>query len=270
MATRPWLLKMSVLCFGSCLWSLWRRLFAKWIQWGLAPRFLPLDGWATFSPACWGSNVICHAFHLLPARKKGRKYLGKFLSSIVGGRDCCCCRVIFIHKENPKSYGISATETCVTLGFVHHSSGGLRWGILYLTLGRMISALFMQNRYFENPQVIPENTVPPPEMVGMITTIAVKVNPEREDSETRTVSFFFFFQFCFVFIPVFCTGWRKTMSYTDFLRIFLVYLRGFFSKHWRRFKVAHVCVPARASLILWAALKCWTALLLTVGAEIKW
>jgi hypothetical protein len=24
-------------------------------------------------------------------------------------------------------------------------------------------------------------------MVGMITTIAVKVNPEREDSETRTV-----------------------------------------------------------------------------------
>lgn len=45
----------------------------------------------------------------------------------------------------------------------------------------------MQNRYFENPQGIPENTVPPPEMVGMITTIAVKVNPEREDSETRTV-----------------------------------------------------------------------------------
>lgn len=36
--------------------------------------------------------------------------------------------------------------------------------------------------------MIPENTVPPPEMVGMITTIVVKVNPEREDSETRTVS----------------------------------------------------------------------------------
>lgn len=29
--------------------------------------------------------------------------------------------------------------------------------------------------------------MPPPEMVGMITTVAVKVNPEREDSETRTV-----------------------------------------------------------------------------------
>ncbi|OWK61904.1 Transformation/transcription domain-associated protein [Lonchura striata] len=43
------------------------------------------------------------------------------------------------------------------------------------------------NRYFENPQVIPENTVPTPEMVGMITTIVVKVNPEREDSETRTL-----------------------------------------------------------------------------------
>lgn len=36
--------------------------------------------------------------------------------------------------------------------------------------------------------MIPENTVPTPEMVGMITTIVVKVNPEREDSETRTVS----------------------------------------------------------------------------------
>ncbi|KAH0631954.1 hypothetical protein JD844_019874 [Phrynosoma platyrhinos] len=44
------------------------------------------------------------------------------------------------------------------------------------------------NRYFENPQVIPENTVPTPEMVGMITTIVVKVNPERDDSETRTHS----------------------------------------------------------------------------------
>lgn len=47
--------------------------------------------------------------------------------------------------------------------------------------------MFRQNRYFENPQGVPENTVPPPEMVGMITTVAVKVNPEREDSETRTV-----------------------------------------------------------------------------------
>lgn len=56
-------------------------------------------------------------------------------------------------------------------------------------LGKNISLVLMQNRYFENPQVIPENTVPPPEMVGMITAIAVKVNPEREDSETRTVSF---------------------------------------------------------------------------------
>ena len=35
--------------------------------------------------------------------------------------------------------------------------------------------------------MIPENTVPPPEMVGMVTTIAVKVNPERDDSETRAV-----------------------------------------------------------------------------------
>uniref|UniRef100_A0AAR2M514 Transformation/transcription domain associated protein n=1 Tax=Pygocentrus nattereri TaxID=42514 RepID=A0AAR2M514_PYGNA len=41
-------------------------------------------------------------------------------------------------------------------------------------------------RYFENPQVIAENTVPSPEMVGMITSVMVKTAPEREDSETRT------------------------------------------------------------------------------------
>ncbi|MGH0116977.1 UNVERIFIED_CONTAM: hypothetical protein FKN15_024922 [Acipenser sinensis] len=41
-------------------------------------------------------------------------------------------------------------------------------------------------RYFENPQIVPDNTVPSPEMVGMITCVVVKMNPEREDSETRT------------------------------------------------------------------------------------
>uniref|UniRef100_UPI00358FE8D5 transformation/transcription domain-associated protein-like isoform X3 n=1 Tax=Myxine glutinosa TaxID=7769 RepID=UPI00358FE8D5 len=41
-------------------------------------------------------------------------------------------------------------------------------------------------RYFESPQPIPENMIPPPEMVGMITSLQVKMNPEREDSETRT------------------------------------------------------------------------------------
>jgi hypothetical protein len=35
--------------------------------------------------------------------------------------------------------------------------------------------------------VIAENTVPSPEMVGMITSVLVKTTPEREDSETRTV-----------------------------------------------------------------------------------
>jgi len=44
-----------------------------------------------------------------------------------------------------------------------------------------------QARYFENPQVIAENTVPSPEMVGMITSVLVKTAPDREDSETRTV-----------------------------------------------------------------------------------
>ena len=58
------------------------------------------------------------------------------------------------------------------------------------------SLVFVQNRYFENPQVVPENTVPPPETVGMITTVAVKVSPEREDSETRTVSLLRPFALC--------------------------------------------------------------------------
>lgn len=35
--------------------------------------------------------------------------------------------------------------------------------------------------------MIQENTLPNPEAVGMITTLVVKVNPERDDSETRTV-----------------------------------------------------------------------------------
>ena len=63
----------------------------------------------------------------------------------------------------------------------------------------------LQARYFENPQVIAENTVPSPEMVGMITSVLVKTAPEREDSETRTVSSwlvccyisFFLLQYCF-------------------------------------------------------------------------
>lgn len=39
--------------------------------------------------------------------------------------------------------------------------------------------------------MIAENTVPSPEMVGMITSVLVKTAPEREDSETRTVGFIF-------------------------------------------------------------------------------
>uniref|UniRef100_S4RST8 Transformation/transcription domain-associated protein n=1 Tax=Petromyzon marinus TaxID=7757 RepID=S4RST8_PETMA len=42
------------------------------------------------------------------------------------------------------------------------------------------------NRYFENPQPIPDNAPLSQEMVGMVTAVQVKVNPEREDSETRT------------------------------------------------------------------------------------
>lgn len=51
-----------------------------------------------------------------------------------------------------------------------------------------VSICSQKARYFENPQVIAENTVPSPEMVGMITSVLVKTAPEREDSETRTVS----------------------------------------------------------------------------------
>ncbi|XP_072275172.1 transformation/transcription domain-associated protein [Pyxicephalus adspersus] len=61
---------------------------------------------------------------------------------------------------------------------IHHFLDFVRQ--IYKELAKVV------NRYFENPPVIAENTVPAPEMVGMISTIVVKVNPEREDSETRT------------------------------------------------------------------------------------
>lgn len=59
--------------------------------------------------------------------------------------------------------------------------------VFYSNQSLLLYAVYLQARYFENPQVIAENTVPSPEMVGMITSVLVKTAPEREDSETRTV-----------------------------------------------------------------------------------
>lgn len=63
--------------------------------------------------------------------------------------------------------------------------------------------------------MIPENTIPPPEMVGMITTIVVKVNPEREDSETRTVS---------ILTEIVCITIPKIMMASECSRLFLFVL----------------------------------------------
>lgn len=70
--------------------------------------------------------------------------------------------------------------------------------------------------------MIPENTVPPPEMVGMITTIAVKVNPEREDSETRTVSFFSHFAWFLSMSPILGRGKSEILDFRS-LRFFVFF-----------------------------------------------
>uniref|UniRef100_A0A8C6M1A9 Transformation/transcription domain-associated protein n=1 Tax=Nothobranchius furzeri TaxID=105023 RepID=A0A8C6M1A9_NOTFU len=62
----------------------------------------------------------------------------------------------------------------------------IRIDLLFYSGCTIYQHLPMLARYFENPQVIAENTVPSPDMVGMITSVLVKTAPEREDSETRT------------------------------------------------------------------------------------
>lgn len=90
-----------------------------------------------------------------------------------------------IYKDLPK---VVVSTSCIMFFFLQETTFILPFSLskhICLTTASLCS---LQARYFENPQVIAENTVPSPEMVGMITSVLVKTAPEREDSETRTVS----------------------------------------------------------------------------------
>uniref|UniRef100_A0A803TE16 Transformation/transcription domain associated protein n=1 Tax=Anolis carolinensis TaxID=28377 RepID=A0A803TE16_ANOCA len=151
----------------------------------IIPRFLTFlqDGEVQFlqeKPAQQLRKLVLEIIHRIPTNEHLRPHtknilsvMFRFLETENEENVLICLRIIIeLHKQfrPPITQEVS----------IKHVSQ-----ILSVT---STSCLLLQNRYFENPQVIPENTVPTPEMVGMITTIVVKVNPERDDSETRTHS----------------------------------------------------------------------------------
>ncbi|XP_011812405.1 PREDICTED: transformation/transcription domain-associated protein-like, partial [Colobus angolensis palliatus] len=148
----------------------------------IIPRFLTFlqDGEVQFlqeKPAQQLRKLVLEIIHRIPTNEHLRPHtknvlsvMFRFLETENEENVLICLRIIIeLHKQ----FRPPITQE------IHHFLDFVKQ--IYKELPKVV------NRYFENPQVIPENTVPPPEMVGMITTIAVKVNPEREDSETRTL-----------------------------------------------------------------------------------
>uniref|UniRef100_A0A8C3CPS3 Transformation/transcription domain associated protein n=1 Tax=Cairina moschata TaxID=8855 RepID=A0A8C3CPS3_CAIMO len=149
----------------------------------IIPRFLTFlqDGEVQFlqeKPAQQLRKLVLEIIHRIPTNEHLRLHtknilsvMFRFLETENEENVLICLRIIIeLHKQ----FRPAITQE------IHHFLDFVKQ--IYKELPKVV------NRYFENPQVIPENTVPPPEMVGMITTIVVKVNPEREDSETRTHS----------------------------------------------------------------------------------
>lgn len=149
----------------------------------IIPRFLTFlqDGEVQFlqeKPAQQLRKLVLEIIHRIPTNEHLRPHtknvlsvMFRFLETENEENVLICLRIIIeLHKQ----FRPPITQE------IHHFLDFVKQ--IYKELPKVV------NRYFENPQVIPENTVPPPEMVGMITTIAVKVSPEREDSETRTHS----------------------------------------------------------------------------------
>ncbi|ERE76893.1 transformation/transcription domain-associated protein [Cricetulus griseus] len=149
----------------------------------IIPRFLTFlqDGEVQFlqeKPAQQLRKLVLEILHRIPTNEHLRPHtknvlsvMFRFLETENEENVLICLRIIIeLHKQ----FRPPITQE------IHHFLDFVKQ--IYKELPKVV------NRYFENPQGIPENTVPPPEMVGMITTIAVKVNPEREDSETRTHS----------------------------------------------------------------------------------
>ncbi|XP_028989558.1 transformation/transcription domain-associated protein isoform X1 [Betta splendens] len=147
----------------------------------IIPRFLTFlqDGDVQFlqeKPTQQLRKLVLEIIHRIPTNEHLRAHTKNILSvmfrflEIESEENVLICLRIIIELHKQFRPPISQE--------IHHFLDFVKQ--IYKDLPKVVS------RYFENPQVIAENTVPSPEMVGMITSVLVKTAPEREDSETRT------------------------------------------------------------------------------------
>ncbi|XP_051959306.1 transformation/transcription domain-associated protein [Xyrauchen texanus] len=147
----------------------------------IIPRFLTFlqDGEVQFlqeKPTQQLRKLVLEIIHRIPTNEHLRSHAKNILSvmfrflEIESEENVLICLRIIIELHKQFRPPISQE--------IHHFLDFVKQ--IYKELPKVVT------RYFENPQVIAENTVPSPEMVGMITSVMVKTAPEREDSETRT------------------------------------------------------------------------------------
>lgn len=147
----------------------------------IIPRFLTFlqDGEVQFlqeKPTQQLRKLVLEIIHRIPTNEHLRPHIKNILSvmfrflEIESEENVLICLRIIIELHKQFRPPISQE--------IHHFLDFVKQ--IYKDLPKVVA------RYFENPQVIAENTVPSPEMVGMITSVLVKTAPDREDSETRT------------------------------------------------------------------------------------
>ncbi|XP_051968309.1 transformation/transcription domain-associated protein-like [Xyrauchen texanus] len=147
----------------------------------IIPRFLTFlqDGEVQFlqeKPTQQLRKLVLEIIHRIPTNEHLRSHAKNILSvmfrflEIESEENVLICLRIIIELHKQFRPPISQE--------IHHFLDFVKQ--IYKELPKVVT------RYFENPQVIAENTVPSPEMVGMITSVLVKTAPERDDSETRT------------------------------------------------------------------------------------
>ncbi|XP_074518771.1 transformation/transcription domain-associated protein isoform X2 [Halichoeres trimaculatus] len=147
----------------------------------IIPRFLTFlqDGEVQFlqeKPTQQLRKLVLEIIHRIPTNEHLRPHTKNILSvmfrflEIESEENVLICLRIIIELHKQFRPPISQE--------IHHFLDFVKQ--IYKDLPKVVA------RYFENPQVIAENTVPSPEMVGMITSVLVKTAPERDDSETRT------------------------------------------------------------------------------------
>ncbi|KAI4880510.1 hypothetical protein NFI96_012335 [Prochilodus magdalenae] len=172
----------------------------------IIPRFLTFlqDGEVQFlqeKPTQQLRKLVLEIIHRIPTNEHLRPHIKNILSVMFRFLEIeseenvlICLRIIIeLHKQfrppisqEPPSaipsslyqYFAAGATNLTFSSQIHHFLDFVKQ--IYKDLPKVVT------RYFENPQVIAENTVPSPEMVGMITSVMVKTAPEREDSETRT------------------------------------------------------------------------------------